>query len=124
MRTFTIDGRSVQSFADFVTVTNVGFIEQVGGRWNGNLDALNDYLSWPHEEHYRLELIGAENCALRLGHAAYAVWLSECLGTCHPSNIADVRSQLARAEAGEGETLFDIIRDIIFDSEQVQLVLR
>ena len=45
MKTFTIDGRRVGSFEDFIEATNLGFVEQIGGRWNGNLDAFNDYLS-------------------------------------------------------------------------------
>jgi len=47
VRVFTIDGRAVKSFDDFIAAMNTGFVRHVGGDWNGNLDALNDYLSWP-----------------------------------------------------------------------------
>jgi hypothetical protein len=95
VKRFTIDGRTVQSFGDFVQATNAGFIERVGGRWNGNLDAFNDYLSWPEEQEYELELLDAARCARNLGHAAHAAWLRDHLGACHPSNVADIQSRLA-----------------------------
>ena len=85
MKRFTIDCSQVKSFEDFVHATNSGFIERVNGLWNGNLDALNDYLKWPEDEEYELELLGAENCARNLGHAAQAAWLRD--------NTSEVSSQ-------------------------------
>lgn len=35
-----------------------GFIHQIGGDWNGNLDAFNDYLFWPNEQQYELIIHG------------------------------------------------------------------
>lgn len=103
---------------------NVGFIELVGGRWDGNLDAFNDYLKWPTEEQYELQLIDAANCARNLDHAAQAAWLRQHLANCHPSNITSIRSRLAQAEAKRGETLFDVILEIIASNGHVRLVLR
>lgn len=124
MKRFTIDGRRIRQFSDFVEATNAGFIGMVGGRWNGNLDAFNDYLSWPDEEEYELELMGATVCAEQLGHAAQAAWLRADLPACHPSNLADMKSRLARAEAGQRETLFDVIKGIIADNPHVRLLFR
>jgi hypothetical protein len=124
LKRFTIDGRNVASFDDFVVAVNLGFIRHVGGTWNGNLDAFNDYLSWPEEPEYELELLGGESCGSRLGHAAQAAWLRATLGTCHSSSVADMQARLARAEAGDGETLFDVIRAIVARHPQVHLVLR
>lgn len=124
MWSFTIDGGSVRSFDDFVDAVNLGFVRHVGGRWNGNLDAFSDYLSWPEEDEYQLELLGAENCAAHLGHEAHAAWLRAHIRTCHPSHVPDMRSRLERAEAREGETLFDVIREIIAQHPHVRLVLR
>ena len=124
MKRFTIDGRWVNSFDDFVAATNAGLIEGVGGKWNGNLDAFNDYLSWPAEHEYELELVDAAGLSQRLGHAAQVLWLRAHLGTCHPSNVAHMESRLALAEAGKGETLFDVVKKIIADNPHVHLVLR
>ena len=84
MRRYTVDGRGVRSFDDFVAAMNAGFIRPAGGLWNGNLDAFNDYLSWPDDAEYELELLGAS----------------------------------------EGETLFDVIREIVAANPHVHLMLR
>lgn len=49
MRTFEIDGLRIHDFSSFVREMNVGFICSLDGSpaWDGNLDALNDYLRWP-----------------------------------------------------------------------------
>jgi hypothetical protein len=70
-----------------------------------------------------LQLLDAAECARSLGHAAQATWLRQHFGTCHPSNVADIQSRLAQAEAGQGQTLFDIIKEIIADNRHVRLVL-
>jgi len=124
MRRYTVDGRGVRSFDDFVAAMNAGFIRPAGGLWNGNLDAFNDYLSWPDDVEYELELLGAGNCIGSLGHEAQAEWLRTHIRTCHPSAVADMRSRLERAEASEGETLFDAIREIVTANPHVHLMLR
>jgi hypothetical protein len=123
MKTFSVDGRGIRSFDDFIEAMNLGFIRPVGGEWNGNLDAFNDYLSWPEESDYQLEIIGGRNCSEQLGHAAQAEWLRVHVGRCHPSNVPDMQSRLVRANAGEGETLFDVLRKIIADHPRVRLIL-
>jgi hypothetical protein len=124
MKRYTVDGRGVRSFDDFITAMNLGLVQPAGGLWHGNLDALNDYLSWPDDAEYELELLGAGNCIATLGHEAQAEWLRTHILTCHSANVADMQSRLKRAEAREGETLFDIIREIIAANPHVHLVLR
>jgi hypothetical protein len=41
-------------------------MRHVHGEWNGNLDAFNDYLSWPDDSPYRLTLIGWKACVAAL----------------------------------------------------------
>jgi hypothetical protein len=50
-----------------VEATNAGFIQGVGGKWNGNW--MLSTITWrgPKEEEYELELIGAACCAEHLG---------------------------------------------------------
>ena len=40
------------------------------------------------------------------------------------SSLADMESRLALAESGQGETLFDVVKEIIGDNPHVHLVLR
>ena len=75
VKRFTIDGRRVRSFDEFVEATNMGFVELVGGKWNGNLDAFNDYLSWPEEEEYELELLDAASCVLSQANCSASIAL-------------------------------------------------
>jgi len=58
----SINCSEISSFADFIEICNEGFIRTVGGEWNGNLDAFNDYLSWPEPTPYTLEIIGSTRC--------------------------------------------------------------
>ena len=60
---YVVDCRAVQSFEDLIDEFNKGFISLVGGKWNGNLDALNDYLSWPEQSPYDLTILGAARCS-------------------------------------------------------------
>ena len=101
---------------------NQGLVRDAGGEWNGNLDAFNDYLSWPDEESYELVFLGAEHCESVLGHRAQADWLRDNMSKCHPSNEESVRARLAIAQQGQGETLYDVIRDIILDKAHVRFV--
>ncbi len=64
---FRVSLVGVKSFDDFVGAFNVGFIHLVGGDWNGNLDALNDYLFWPVVKPYRLIVSGWSGCVEMLG---------------------------------------------------------
>jgi hypothetical protein len=60
VKEYVVELSQVDSFADAIAAFNEGLIERCGGHWNGNLDAFNDYLSWPAEEGYRLVLRGAD----------------------------------------------------------------
>jgi len=123
MQSFVVDGRNVRSFADFIEAVNVGLVREIGGEWNGNLDALNDYLTWSEADSYELRILGSKNCMARLAHAAMAEKLSENLETCHPTNRASVATRLERARQGLAPTLFDVIQEIISDKQQVRLIL-
>ena len=62
MREFVVDVSTVASWEDFIAAFNSGFIHLVGGEWNGNLNAFNDYLYWPEDSHYRLVISGWQIC--------------------------------------------------------------
>jgi hypothetical protein len=53
-----------------------------------------------------------------------ATWLRHNLATCHPANIAKVRTDLAAAEEAQGKTLFQVIREIIAQNGHVHAILR
>lgn len=67
---YEVDCREVRSFEDLIAAFNRGLIELVGGKWNGNLDAFNDYLSWAESCPYKLVVLGREQCAQALNFKA------------------------------------------------------
>jgi len=78
MREYVVRVADVQSFEDFIAAFNEGFCRHVGGHWNGNLNAFNDYLSWPDEERYRLIFQGWSECASALVRMPYQPRQSLC----------------------------------------------
>jgi hypothetical protein len=69
-RKYQVDCRQVQTYADFVEAFNKAFVETFERRWNGNLDAFNDYLSWPEDVPYQLIVLGTDQCARVLNYKA------------------------------------------------------
>lgn len=120
---FDIDGNSFDDFDGFICEFNRGFVTQVGGQWNGNLDAFNDYLSWA-DDRCTIRWRNSEKSRVDLGHAAMAKWLSGNLTHCHPTNRPSVQRRLHDATDGVGPTLFDTLVKIFGDNaEYVDLVL-
>ncbi len=113
----TIDGEAFDDFAGFCRE----FSKLVApNKWNGNLDAFNDYLrggfgSIPSEGGYTLRWLASGRSRQVLGHTAWAFKLAQMLENCDPTNRSAVSEQLARARRGEGPTLFDVLVDIIQD---------
>ena len=97
MNEYVVDLSRVASFSDAIAAFNAGLIESGGGHWNGNLDAFNDYLSWPAEGRYRLVLRGADQGRRALGHAAMAQWPREHLGS-DADGVRGIRHLALRAE--------------------------
>ncbi len=86
--------------------------------WTGNLDAFNDILRGGFgtpDLGWTFRWLNAERSRSALGHEAMAEWLERILRTCHPGNREDVAARLAGARRGEGQTLFDLIVEIIRD---------
>lgn len=90
MTEYYINVAAVGTFADFIAAFNSGMIESLGGHWNGNLDAFNDYLYWPEPHPYKLRLIGWLHCA----------------------------AVLAELTAPSGATMLSVIEDIFADNPQ------
>lgn len=99
-----------------------GFAREISARvlagrdFNGNLDAFSDLLRGGFgtpEGGFVLRWVNSERSRTVLGHAATAAWLVERLASCHPSNVAQFKRDLAAARRGEGATLFDMLVEII-----------
>jgi len=121
---YAVDVSGVEDFEDFVEAVNVGFVRRLGEEWTGNLDALNDFLVWPAVDSYDLVLLGSNQCAARLDHAAMELHLRAMLATCHPLSREHVEERRRLAELREGPTLFDLLREILAGCPMAKLSLR
>lgn len=122
-RILEIDGNNFHDFSSFIVEFNRCFVSHVGGNWSGNLDSLNDYLSWMGER-CMIRWVNSSKSKRDLGYESMASWLRRNLETCHPSNKVAIQSRLAEALNGHGLTLFECIVEIIQDNhEYVDLIL-
>ncbi|MCF0096477.1 barstar family protein [Micromonospora sp. MH99] len=111
----SIDGASFVDFAGFVREFSRLLPDAT---WNGNLDAFNDILHegfGTPETQWVLRWLDSDASRAALGQDATVRWLEQILRTCHPSNRADVEARLRGARRGQGQTLFDMIVEIIRD---------
>jgi hypothetical protein len=95
-----------------------------GSRWGENLDAFNDVLRGGFgtpDEGFVLVWRNSDISRSKLGHEAMARKLEERL-TRYRSSAAE--AELAAARRGEGETVFDLLVEIIQGHPEVELVLK
>ncbi|RAO45143.1 Barstar (barnase inhibitor) [Micromonospora saelicesensis] len=110
-----IDGTSFGDFAGFVREFSRLLYP---GAWNGSLDAFNDILRGGFgtpETSWVLRWVNSGMSRETLGHDATVRWLEQILLTCHPSNRASIEVRISNAQRGRGQTLFDMIVEIIRD---------
>lgn len=84
--------------------------------WGRNLDAFNDILRGgfgTHEGGFVIRWVHSERSAERLGWSETIRYIERKLATCHPLNVASVQADLEAAQRGEGQTLFEILVEII-----------
>ncbi len=126
MQVYEIDCTRVKKYADFIDELNAKFILQLEGAvvWNGNLDALNDLVTWPSEI-YEIKFNSAKSLGKALSFAETRKWLEHKLTQCHPANRNDVSIEIDAAERNVGPTLYDHILEIFSDhKELVRLTLK
>jgi hypothetical protein len=113
--TFEIDGQNFDDFEGFIREFNRVFESETGGSWQGNLDAFNDYLSWPKTP-YIIKWRRSWKSRRDLGYDAIIVWyLRAILEHVRPSE-SSWWDQLDAARKQEGPTLFDWLIEIIGDN--------
>jgi RNAse (barnase) inhibitor barstar len=99
-----------------------GFYDEVsehlipGSEWGRNLDAFNDILRGGFgtpDGGFLLRWSNSNLSMERLGWAETIRFVEKKLTTCHPQNVPHVEADLAAARCHKGETLFELIVDII-----------
>ena len=115
-----IEGSKVHDFSTFIEEFNRVY-SRFDVRWDGNLDAFNDYLAWPDEKYV---LVWGQSGLSRagLGYVELVKWLEERVQHCHPAGVSSMRERLEAAKLGRGQTMFDLIIELIeSNSDYVQL---
>jgi hypothetical protein len=108
-----IDGNAFEDMA--------GFCEEVSRRlfdspWHGNLDAFNDRLRGGFgtpEGGFILRWLQSDRSRSVLGYPETLRYLEEKIRRCHPTAVPLVRSEIEAARRQQGQTLFDILVEII-----------
>jgi RNAse (barnase) inhibitor barstar len=113
---FVIDGALFEDLEGFYSVASKALMNT---DWEiSNLDGFNDILRGGFgktpDGGYTLVLRNAARSSRMLGHRETASWLRTAAERCHPTNREAMLNRLERAESGEGETLFEMIVQIIF----------
>jgi hypothetical protein len=111
---YELDGALFNDLEGFANLFSTVVLD--GHPWNGNLDAFNDMLRGGFgtpADGFVLRIRNCRQARDALGHAETARWFEERASACHPSNREDFLHRAREARAGLGDTLFDIIVEII-----------
>ncbi len=84
--------------------------------WGHNLDAFNDILRGGFGTPaggFVLRWTNARSARTNLGYPATVAHLEAKVRRCHPTNVAAVQADLEAARRNEGQTLFEILLDIL-----------
>ncbi len=114
---FEIDGNRFDTLAGFY---DEGGAKVVSAPWGRNLDAFNDILRGGFgtpDGGFVLRWTSSERSRVALGFEATVQFIEQKLQRCHPTNVPSVTADLEAARRGEGQTLFEILVEIIRDHD-------
>jgi RNAse (barnase) inhibitor barstar len=116
---YIIDGNSFDNLEGFYREIDRLLTKDLPWK-TSNLDGFNDILRGEfgvHEygEPILLRWINFEKSKNDFGYEATIRYYERLLLTCHPSNREHIKKQIADAKKRIGETLMDIITEIILD---------
>jgi RNAse (barnase) inhibitor barstar len=115
-RVYEIDGNKFDDLAAFYE--HVGEVLIPGSEWGKNLDAFNDILRGGFgtpDEGFVVRWKNSHRSQEKLGYAETVRYIEHKLTRCHPDNREDVKEDLLLAQQQRGQTLFEILTDIIRD---------
>jgi hypothetical protein len=121
---YIVDGRKFTTLA--AAATEFTRVLELTVPWNGNLDAFNDFLNGGFgtpDEGFILIWRNSDVSRQQLGHGETLRWLEGRVHKCHPSNVPRLQAQIAAAQQQAGETLFDMLVEIVRDHENIKLRL-
>ncbi|GHB40417.1 hypothetical protein GCM10010347_07510 [Streptomyces cirratus] len=124
--TYVIDGAGIHTPEDFWTALGEA-VNGPGGYFGKGLDSLTDCLrggfGTPDDGSYVFEWRDHAASRRALGHPGTARYLEGVFSRCHYTNRERVAEELARARAGRGPTLFDMLTGAFTDAAPAVLRL-
>ncbi|HKU06614.1 MAG TPA: barstar family protein [Bradyrhizobium sp.] len=111
---YEIDGNKfddLEAFYDHITQVLIP-----GSEWGRNLDAFNDILRGGFgtpEDGFVVRWKNSGRSREKLGYPETVRYIEQKLSRCHPENRECVRKDLLLAQQRKGQTLFEILTDII-----------
>ena len=128
-KSFTIDGQKFVDLEGFYAEIESILTKGLDWKIGRNLDAFNDVLrggfgAFDYEELIELIWTNSDKSKSDLSWIETIKYVESKLLTCHESNIEYVKSDLELARNHKGQTLFDILIEIIKEQEHIRLELR
>ena len=122
MKEIIIDGKNFDDEEGFYNEIDKLLTKDLDWQTGHNLNAFNDLLRGGfgvHEygEELHITWINAAKSREDFGYDATVKYWEHALKVCHPDNRAYVQEKIKEAHNHVGETLFDIIVEIIEDSD-------
>jgi RNAse (barnase) inhibitor barstar len=127
-KTIVLNGSNISSLDSFYDEAESKLTKDLGWKTGRNLNAFNDVLRggfgvYEYEEPIRLIWQNSNESKEKLGWDETIKYISAKLKTCHPTNIQSVKDDLHLAQQHKGQTLFELIVDIIQTHQHIELDL-
>ncbi|MCB9325613.1 MAG: barstar family protein [Lewinellaceae bacterium] len=129
MKIIEIEGGRFSNLKGFYDEIERGLTSGLDWKVGRNLDAFDDLLEGGfgmHDYGEEVELIwtNSDRSRMKLGYEETVKYFQDKLRKCHPSNKREVKNELEMAMNGKGETLFEMIVEIIKDHQHITLKMK
>jgi RNAse (barnase) inhibitor barstar len=115
-KVYEIDGNEFDDLEAFYD--HIGEVLIPSFEWGRNLDAFNDILRGGFgtpDEGFIIRWKNSDRSRRELGYPETIRYIEHVLTRCHPDARESVKRDLLLARQGKGQTLFEILTDIISD---------
>lgn len=124
-----IEGSRFNDVEGFYTEVDKVFTKDLSWKTGHNLDAFNDLLLggfgvYEYGEPITIIWENANKSKEDLGYNATVIHYESMLMKCHQTNIDNVKVLLESAKQEKGDTIFDIIIQIIKEHDEIEIMLR
>lgn len=125
---FIIDGSMFSTLKGFYDEVERVLCPNINFKWGRNLDGFNDILcggfrSFEYDEAIDLIWKHSEKSRDDLGYDETVRYFKKCLWRCYFSNRPEIKNNMKMAKEGRGQTIFDMLIEIIKDHSHINLTL-